>query len=274
MTALGGFLVGLGAVLALLPRLLWPERPESGIPFETLRTRDERIRFAVETTGLASAAAGSIVLAIVDLTRWWLEVTIIALAALTAWGLAAHKLRELWLMRCRTARDDANASPPLASAEQQREFANQRARWAWCLWHAFAPTDHWPPLAAGAQHSNSQASEGSVSFSTPVRSFEGDRLKPSHIADLHAQDERVADLAIPDHIRADVAAMRDQGFRVHLAEDLVVVTAPDGRTAQVSRSSVDANSSTTVAARQLFLHRCEAIGVKLRTGARGQGSSE
>jgi hypothetical protein len=103
-----------------------------------------------------------------------------------------------------------------------------------------------------------------------VRPFEAKQLERRHISDLHAEDARLADLAIPPYIRADVAAMREQGFSVRVAGDAVIVIAPDGRSAQVPRSAVDSNSSTTVAARQLFLRRCEDIGVKLRVGARGQ----
>jgi hypothetical protein len=261
-------LIGLGAVLGLMPRVLWPVRPEPGITFGTLTTREERLRFAVETTGLAAAAAGSVLLVVADLARWWLAVAIVAAAALTVWTMSAHKLRQLWLLRARTAADDRNASSPAASADQQQEYAIARSRWSWCFRHAFAPSRPWPPPAAPSTQREPRSSTTSPLSS--VRPFEADQLERRHISDLHAEDARLADLAIPPYIRADVAAMREQGFSVRVAGDAVIVAAPDGRSAQVSRSTVDRNSTTTVAARQLFLRHCEDIGVKLRTGARGQ----
>jgi hypothetical protein len=268
LSAVGGLLVGLGAVLGLIPRVLWPVRPEPGITFGTLTTREERLRFAVETTGLAAAAAGSILLVIADLARWWLVVAIVAVAALMVWTVSAHKLRQLWLLRVRTAADDQNASPPVASGQQQQEYAVARSRWSWCFSHAFAPSQPWPPPAV--QSTRPEPSPSATSPLSSVRPFQAEQLERRHISDLHAEDARLADLAIPPYIRSDVAAMREQGFSVRLAGDAVIVVAPDGRTAQVSRSAVERNSATTVAARQLFLRHCEDIGVKLRTGARGQ----
>jgi hypothetical protein len=267
-TAIGGLLVGLGAVLGLVPRALWPVRPEPGITFGTLSTSPERLRFAVETAGLATAAAGSVLLVLADLTRWWLTVAIVGTASLLIWTIAAHKLRQFWMMRTRTATDDPNSSPPVASAEQQREYAFARTRWSWCLRHAFASDDPWPPSAAQSQCE--ELPRAAFPPLSSVRPFEAEQLERRHISDLHAQDARLADLAIPASIRADLAAMSEQGFKVHVNGDSVIVIAQDGRTALAVRSTLNDNSVTTVAARELFLRQCEEIGVKLRVGARGQ----
>ncbi len=268
-TAVGVFLVGLGALLGAAPRLVRAPAPELGVSFETLTARGDRIRAAVETTSVVLLAAGSVVLALVELARWWFELAVVALALLCVWAIAAHKLRQLWELRENTAQDYAGANPRLASAEEQRTIARNRVRWDFCLRHAFTRTDDWPPAAAAKPCS--VARDGPPATPPSVAgSFDSARLVPRHISELHERDTQLADLAIPSSIRADVQRIRAQGFRVDLVGDAVLVAGPDGRTAQVQRSSLENNPFGGLLARQRFVEDCEAIGVQVRRGPKGQ----
>jgi hypothetical protein len=267
VAAVGGLLVGLGSVLGLLPRVLWPARPAPGITFGTLTNSSERVRFAVETTGLTSAAVGSVILVLVDLVRWLLIVGILGAAALLIWAVAAHKLRQLWMMRARASTDELTVQSTDAPADLQRSYALSRTQWTWCVRRAFARDDPWPPTS---DHSHQDVKTSGLRPVTSVPPFEAEQLERRHISALRTEDARLADLAIPARIRSDLVVIREQGFEVRLDGDLLIVTAPDGRTSQAVRSTLDSNSVTAVAARELFLRHCEEIGVTLRSGARGQ----
>lgn len=67
------FLVGLGALLGAAPRLVRAPAAELGVSFETLAARADRICAALETTSVVLLAAGSVVLAVVELARWCLS---------------------------------------------------------------------------------------------------------------------------------------------------------------------------------------------------------
>jgi len=197
-TAVGVFLVGLGALLGAAPRLVRAPAPELGVSFETLAARADRIRAALETTSVVLLAAGSVVLALVELARWWFELAVVALAVLCVWAIAAHKLRQLWELRENTAQDYAGANPRLASAEEQRTIARNHVRWDLCLRHAFTRTDDWPPAAAAQPCS--VARDGPPATPPLVAgSFDSARLVPRHIFALHERDTQLADLAIPSH---------------------------------------------------------------------------
>jgi hypothetical protein len=253
-TAAGLWLVGVGSFLVAAPRLVRAKRPELGLRWESLARRVERVHFATETVGLFLVAAGSLVLAVAELGPWWFVLGVVGAAALGVWVVAALKLRQLWRMRATQARDYGEADPPLVSEAEQRALALAHASWSACLQLAFSPTGPWPPTAG----SRTETTGGP------------ERLEPRHIAALHQRDEQLEDAHIPSSLRPTVDGIRAQGFRVQPIGDAIVVTSADGRTAQVQRASVERNSSTAVAARERFIYDCEAIGIEVRTGARGQ----
>ena len=221
-TTSGLWLVGVGSFLVAVPRLIRAPRPELGLSWESMAQRVERIHVALETVGLVTVAAGSVVLAAAELGPWWFEGAAVLLAITAVYFVSAYKLRQLWLMRADTVQDDATM-PSIPTVAEQRELALDHARWAVCLRRAFSCTPRWP--------SAQSASAG--------QAVEVGKLKPRHITELHERDERLADLHIPDFIRADVHRMRAHGFEVGVVGDQVVATAPDGRTASIWRSSPD-----------------------------------
>jgi hypothetical protein len=255
-TTAGLWLVGVGAFLAALPRLVRAPRPELGLPWETLAERVERLHYAVETVGLLLVAAGSVVLAAVELGPWWFVLGVVLVAVLAVWLLAAVKLRQLWQMRATHARDYGVSDPPIAGESEQRAVALAHARWSACLRQAFAPTAGWPPAPT---------------LPAPVVGSTPGRLEPRHIAELHEADGRLAELHVPPAVANDVELIRAQGFDIDIVGDAIIATAPGGRgSAQVSRSGVAANSSVTVLHRQRWLDELKDLGLDVRPGTRGQ----
>lgn len=254
--------MGVGSFVAALPRLIRAPRPELGLTWERMARRVDRTHVALETTGLGAIAVGSVVLAVTELGPWWFEAGVVLLAGLAVYLISAMKMRQLWLMRAATARDDPSATPAIASAPEQRVLALDHARWRRCLQRAFSKDLSWPPAPGSPDLDSSEAA----------------KLEPRHIAELHERDARLEDLSIPESIRADVAAIREQGYQVRVVDDLIVVTGPDGRAAHASRSTLAPNSVVAVATRQRFLHDLEALGLQVRPGPKGQphvaGASE
>lgn len=52
-TSAGLLLVGIGSLLAVLPRLIRPDRPRLGLAWESLASPIERLHFSVESVGAA-----------------------------------------------------------------------------------------------------------------------------------------------------------------------------------------------------------------------------
>ena len=252
-TTAGLWLVGVGSLLAAVPRLIRAPRPELGLSWESMARLMERIHTALETVGLVTIAAGSAVLAVAEFGPWWFEVGVVLLVGAAVYFVAAYKLRQLWHMRADTVQDDAAMLAALTAVEQ-RHLALDNARWRSCLRHAFSRTPSWPPTRS--------ARAG--------QSAEADKLVPRHITELHENDTRLADLHIPAYISADVDAIRTHGFKVSVVGDLILAIAPDGRQASVPRSSLQTNSSGTLLARQRFLDDLQQLGLPVRPGPKGQ----
>ncbi len=251
-TASGLWLVGVGAFLSALPRLVRAPRPELGLRWESLADRVERVRYGVETVGLLLVAIGSVVLAAVELGGWWFVLCVVVFAMLAVWLVAAAKLRQLWMMRAEHARDNCTTQTLVTGEAEQRAVALAAARWSVCLRQALAPTPAWPP----PRRSSAQAPN---------------RLEPRHIAELHQQDARLEAAHIPPAIAHDVELIRAQGWTIHVTGDAVIAAAPDGRgSANVSRDRVSLNSAVAVATRQLWLHQLRELGLDVRPGPRGQ----
>jgi hypothetical protein len=252
-TTAGLWLVGVGSLLAAIPRLIRAPRPELGLSWESMARLVERIHAAFETVGLVTVAAGSVVLAIAELGPWWFEAGVVMLACASVYVVSAYKLRQLWHMRANTVQDDT-AIPAILTVVEQCDLALDRARWRSCLRYAFSRTPSWPPTRS------IPANQGT----------ETDKLVPRHISELHESDARLADLHIPPSISAEVDAIRAHGFTVSVVGDLIVATAPDGRQASVSRSLLQANAAGTLLARQRFLDDLQKLGLPVRPGPKGQ----
>ena len=248
-TAAGLWLVGVGSLLAAIPRLVRAPRPEVGLPWESMARLVERIHVALETVGLVTVAIGSIVLAVVELGPWWFEASVVVLAFAAVYVVSAYKLRQLWLMRAETTQDDIKLPSPM-TAPELRVLALNHARWPICLRQAFLATQEWPP--------------------TPTLSAAGpDKLVPAHIAELHKSDERLAEMHIPSAIRYDVSAIRARGFDVRIAGEVIVVTGHDGQAVQVPLSSLEGKFGP-VLGRQKFLEDLQKIGLPVHPGPKGQ----
>ncbi len=213
----------------------------------------DRVRYALETVGLLLTAAGSVVLAAVELGPWWFVVGVAVIAFIAVWVVAARKLRQLWLMRAASAHD-YGADAALASESEQREIGLENARWSTCLRNAFAPTPSWPPASsAGA------ATTGTTG-----------RFEPRELSELHERGSRLEEANIPPRIAPDVQALRAQEFSIKVDGDYVIATAPDGRSALVSRSGVAPNSVISVLTRQKWLSELKELDADIRPGVRGQ----
>src|SRR5438034_11606396 len=87
--AAGVWLIGVGSLLTAIPRLVRPPRPQLGLHFERLGGRVERLHLAAETVSLALVAAGSLVVAVAEFGSWWLDLAVIAAAAVAVDTVAA-----------------------------------------------------------------------------------------------------------------------------------------------------------------------------------------
>ena len=253
-TAAGLWLVGVGALFSVVPRIIRAPRPELGLAWECLACRVERLPDAVETVGLLLLAGGSAVLAGVELGPWWFALGVVLLAVVGVWAVAATKLRQLWRMRANSS-PDYGAQSGLPSESSQRTVALANARWWPCFRNAFAATPAWPP----ERNSGPDAMAAATS-----------KLEPRHIGELHDRDSRLEAAAIPGAVAHDVEGLQAQGFRINVVGDFVVATAPDGRTAQVSRSRVSPNSTVAVLTRHKWLNELRDLGADIRPGLRGQ----
>ncbi|MFZ2114311.1 MAG: hypothetical protein WAU77_11365 [Solirubrobacteraceae bacterium] len=99
LTSAGLLLVGVGSLLAALPRLIRPGRPTFGLAWESLAKPIERLHFSAESVGLIFVAVGAVVIAVKALHPWWFVLLVFLAACALVWCVAAWKLRQLWMMR-------------------------------------------------------------------------------------------------------------------------------------------------------------------------------
>jgi hypothetical protein len=251
-TVAGLWLVGIGSLLAAIPRLIRAPRPELGLRWESMAGLVERIHVALETVGLSTVAVGSVVLAVAELGPWWFEFGAVIVVGTAVYLVCAYKLRQLWLMRAETVANGGDRSA-LAPAEQ-RQLALENARWRRCLCQAFSRASVWPPT-------RDVRGEGAGDAS---------KLEPRHIRELHDSDAMLADLHIPPSLLHVVGAIRALGFDVNVVGDLVVATSPDGRNVSVSRTALQPNTAGALLALQMFIEGLGQLGVPVRAGAQGQ----
>ncbi len=250
-TSAGLLLIGVGSLLAVLPRLIRPDRPTLGLAWESLASPIERLHFSAESVGPAFVAVGSVVIAITAFHPWWFVLLAFLAACVGVWCVAAWKRRQLWMMRAERTAQYVPAGRQAVPVEELRVLAWRNARWSVCLAKPFASGAPWQSAA----------------------DFEADagaRLEPGHIAALHQNDARLEDAHIPSEIRFDVHNLKTQGFTVTVAGDAVIAKAPDGQTAQISRSRVASRSAGSGLHRMRWLEDLEKIGACIQTLPHGK----
>jgi hypothetical protein len=250
-TSAGLLLIGTGSLLAVLPKLIRPDRPTFGLAWESLVKPIERLHFSAESVGLLFVAGGSVVIAVTALHPWWFVLLVFLAACALVWCVTAWKLRQLWIMRAEQTAEYVQADRQGTSADTLSALARRNARWVACLVKPFAPAWPWPPSPESA---------------TDI----GTRLEPGHIAALRQHDARLEDASIPPEIRFNVENLRSQGFTVTIVGDAVIAQAPDGQTAQIFRSSVVSRSTGSGLHRMRWLDDLEKIGARIQPGPQGK----
>jgi hypothetical protein len=143
----GGWLVGVGALLVVLSFVVGSPRPVEGMTFRgPLTLRRDRLAFAVQATGLALAAVGSVVLVAGDFPSLWLVLVTLGAIAVGIYALSVWKLHQYWQPRLAEAlqalrAEDADKYPVMA---WQAACAKRCASWRWCLMHPLHSDDYWP----------------------------------------------------------------------------------------------------------------------------------
>jgi hypothetical protein len=250
-TSAGVLLVGVGSLLAALPRLIRPGRPTFGLAWENLAKPIERLHFSAESVGLIFVAIGAVVIAVNALHPWWFVLLVFLAACALVWCVAAWKLRQLWMMRAEQTAEYVQADRQGISPETLSALAQHNAGWLACLGEPFATARPWPlPPESAADI--------------------GTRLEPSHIAALRQHDARLEDANIPPEIQFNVENLRNQGITVTVVGDAVIAKAPNGQTAQISRSRVASRSTGSVLHRMRWLDDLEKIGARIQPGPQGK----
>ncbi len=208
-TSAGLLLVGVGSLLAALPRLIWGW-PTFGLAWENLAKPIERLHFSAESVGLIFVAIGAVVIAVKALHPWWFVLLVFLAACALVWCVAAWKLRQLWMMRAEQTAEYVQADRQGISPETLSALARRNAGWLACLGEPFASARPWP-----------LSPESAVDIGT--------RLEPSHIAALRQHDARLEDANIPPEIQFKVDNLRNQGFTVTVVGDAVIAKTPTGR---------------------------------------------
>ena len=145
---LGVWLIGIGSLVIFLRLVVGSQRPAEGLTFRgPLSTGEDRLRFAVEGTGAAFVALGSVMLAIADPPSASLLLAI-PFGYVILHGLSAWKLRQYWLYRRDEAVRAASADSATDFQRMQAASASVCASWRWCLLHPFN-RDYWPKMAHG-----------------------------------------------------------------------------------------------------------------------------
>ncbi len=156
------WLIAAGALVIVLGLVAGAERPHEGISFRgPLSTRAARLRFAVEATGAALVAAGSVLLAVTNPPDYRLLVLLPIAYGLTHL-LAAWKLRQYWQFRHAEALRALSGDSATALQRRMARCAAHCVRWRWCLRHPFND-EYWPRsiLHRGGTSSQTQENDSS-----------------------------------------------------------------------------------------------------------------
>jgi hypothetical protein len=145
-------LVGVGSLLVVIGAVVLPPDAGIGLRFKTRQTTlQQRIVFAVQTTGLAFIAGGSVTVAAAQSIAWWLIGATVMTVFVSCDVLLAWPLKRAWDEKSEMATAVASTGGEMgntAAAQRQAVVARQCATWRWCLSH---PLNHenWPGIKPG-----------------------------------------------------------------------------------------------------------------------------
>jgi hypothetical protein len=151
-TNIGLWLVGVGSLLVVVGAIILPPDAGIGARFKTRQTAlQQRIIFAVQTTGLAFIAGGSVTVAAAQSIAWWLIGVTVLTVVVSCDVLLAWPLKRAWDERSEVATAVASTGGEIANtaaAQRQATVARRCATWRWCLSH---PLNHekWPGIDSG-----------------------------------------------------------------------------------------------------------------------------
>lgn len=151
-TDIGLWLVGVGSLLVVIGAVILPPDAGIGLRFKTRQTTlQQRLVFAVQTTGLALISGGSVTVAAAQSIRWWLIAVTILVIVVSCDVLLAWPLKRAWDERSEMATAVASTGGEIgntAAAQRQAAVARRCATWRWCLSH---PLNHesWPGIDQG-----------------------------------------------------------------------------------------------------------------------------
>jgi hypothetical protein len=149
-TNIGLWLIGVGSILVIGGAIGSPPDAVLGLRFKTRQTTlRQRVVFAVQTTGLALVAAGSLVVELSQAIRWWLIVlTLLGVVGMCD-VLLAWPLKRAWDEKSEMATAVASTGGEMAktaAAQRQAAIGRRCATWRWCLLHPFN-TESWPGMS-------------------------------------------------------------------------------------------------------------------------------
>lgn len=143
-TEAGVWLVGIGTALGVAVALLSIDRAaEGGLTFSgALASTRGRLRLALEVAGVLHAAAGALILAVVEFGEWWFALCTVGTVSLTVYAILVWKQYEY-------RRDCLRGwSKALGEDAEWRDACVARcARFRWAVRHPLAdgpwPRDCW-----------------------------------------------------------------------------------------------------------------------------------
>jgi hypothetical protein len=149
-TDIGLWLIGVGSILVIAGAIISPPDATLGLRFKTRQTTvRQRLVFAVQTTGLALVAIGSLAVALSQAISWWL----IALTLIVVVGmcdvLLAWPLKRAWDEKSELATAVASTGGEMAqtvAAQRQAAIGQRCATWRWCLLHPLN-SESWPSMS-------------------------------------------------------------------------------------------------------------------------------
>ena len=146
-TSVGLWLIGVGSILVIAAALGSPPEATLGLRFKIRDTRlQQRVVFAVRTTGVTLVAGGSLAVAISQEISWWLILVTLIAAVVMVHVLMAWVLKRAWDEKSEMATAVASTGDEMArtaAAQRQVAIGRERATWRWCLRNPYS-IERWP----------------------------------------------------------------------------------------------------------------------------------
>ena len=145
-TSVGLWLIGVGSIL-VAAALGSPPEATLGLRFKIRDTRlQQRVVFAVRTTGVTLVAGGSLAVAISQEISWWLILVTLIAAVVMVHVLMAWVLKRAWDEKSEMATAVASTGDEMArtaAAQRHAAIGRERATWRWCLRNPYS-IERWP----------------------------------------------------------------------------------------------------------------------------------